>query len=77
MKNVARGDDEIGSLFDASNLTSGVSVTREIDGPRVARSQMSKRGNVEAVGRFAAKTAIVHPIAATTADLVGAFYFSR
>ena len=67
LRSVARGDDEIDSLFDASTLTSGVLVAWVICGSRI-----SKSGNVEAVGRFAARSAIVRPNATTTAELVGA-----
>ena len=76
VRSVARGDDEIDSPFDASTLTSGVSVAWAIDGSRMARRQTSKRGNIEAVGRFAARSAIVRPNAATTAGLARAFDFS-
>ena len=49
---VARGKDEIDSLFDASPLTSGVSATSATVGSRMARRQMSKRRNIEAVANL-------------------------
>ena len=41
VRSVARGDDGIDSLFDASTLTSSVSVAWAIDGSRMARRQMA------------------------------------
>ena len=76
VRSVARGADEIDSLIDASTLTSGVTMVWAIVGSRIARRQVSKRGNIEAVGRFAARSTIVRPNAATTAGLARAFDFS-
>ena len=72
VRSVARDDDEIDSQFDDNTLTSGVSVTWEIVGSRMARRQMSKRENIEEIGRSAANAVIVRLNAATTARLVGA-----
>jgi hypothetical protein len=47
--------NEINSLFDASTLMSGMSIAWAIDGLRMARRQMSKSRNIEAIGKSAVK----------------------